>query len=244
LHRQAVLAALKQYNIVRAALHGPAETLQAWVDAAPSRFIPLPMLFEPPDDPLPTPDTLRDGITSGRFKGVGEIIAQYAGVPLDDRMLEPYWQLAADLDVPVAVHTGRSFPGIVYDGYPKFRLRYGNPLALEDVLANHRSLRLYMMHAGEPWRQETLATMSMYPQLYMDIGAVVWLAPRPAVHALLRELIAHGLGKRIMFGTDEMAWPDAIGIAISNVDAADFLSAEQKADIFYKNAARFFRSER
>lgn len=98
------------------------------------------------------------------------------------------------------------------------------------------------MHAGEPWRQDTLAMLSMYPQLYVDIGAVVWLTPKPAFHALLRELIAHGLGRRIMFGTDEMAWPDAIGLAIQNVDSADFLTAEQKADIFYNNAMRFFRN--
>ena len=143
--------------------------------------------------------------------------------------------------MPIAVHTGRSFAGIMYEGYPKFRLRYGNPLLLEDALSTHPKMRLYIMHGGEPFHQESLAMMSMYPQLYMDIGAIVWLMPRPAGHGLLRELIAQGLEKRIMFGTDEMAWPDAIGVAVQNVDSADFLTPEQKADIFYGNAARFFR---
>lgn len=241
-HRAAVLAAMKQFNVVRAVLHGPADTLQPWVDAAPGMFLPSPMLYEPPGDPIPTPEFLREGIRQGRYAGIGEIIAQYAGVSLDDPQLEPYWRLAEELDVPVAVHTGRSFSGIVYQGYPKFRLRYGNPLSLEDALAAHARLRLYIMHAGEPWRQDTLAMMSMYPQLYMDVGAIVWLMPRPAFHGLMRELVGHGLGKRIMFGTDEMAWPDAIRLAVENVDSADFLTPEQKADIFYNNAQTFFRT--
>jgi predicted TIM-barrel fold metal-dependent hydrolase len=241
-HRAAVLDALRRFNVVRAVLHGPSDSLQAWTDAAPQLFLPMPMLFEPPADPIPTTDFLRRGITAKQFAGIGEVIAQYAGVSLADAALQPYWALAQDLDVPVAVHTGRSFAGIMYQGYPKFRLRLGNPLDFEEALATHPRLRAYIMHAGEPWRQETLAMMSMYPQLYMDIGAVVWLMPRPALHALLRDLMAHGLGNRIMFGTDEMAWPDAIGLAVANVDAADFLTGEQKADIFYRNAARFFRS--
>jgi predicted TIM-barrel fold metal-dependent hydrolase len=232
---------MKEMNIVRAVLHGPTDTLQPWVDAAPGMFLPSPMLYEPPGDPIPTPEFLRQGIRQGRFAGIGEIIAQYAGVAFDDPQLKPYWRLAEELDVPVAIHTGRSFPGIMYQGYPKFRLRYGNPLVLEDALATHGKMRAYIMHAGEPWRQETLAMMSMYPQLHMDVGAIVWLMPRPAFHALLRELVAHGLGKRIMFGTDEMAWPQAIKLAVENVDSAEFLTAEQKADIFYNNAAKFFR---
>lgn len=44
-----------------------------------------------------------------------------------------------------------------------------------------------------------------------------------------------------MFGSDEMSWPDAIGLAIKGVDSAPFLTPEQKADIFYNNAVEFFR---
>ena len=44
-----------------------------------------------------------------------------------------------------------------------------------------------------------------------------------------------------MFGSDQMIWPEVIGLAIEGIESADFLSAEQKADIFYNNAARFLR---
>jgi len=47
--------------------------------------------------------------------------------------------------------------------------------------------------------------------------------------------------KRIMFGSDQMVWPEAIEAAIEAVESADFLSREQKRAIFYDNAWRFFR---
>jgi predicted TIM-barrel fold metal-dependent hydrolase len=44
-----------------------------------------------------------------------------------------------------------------------------------------------------------------------------------------------------MFGSDQMTWPETIGMAIKAVESADFLSEEQKRDIFYNNAKRFLR---
>ncbi|OGD25906.1 MAG: hypothetical protein A2Y56_11765 [Candidatus Aminicenantes bacterium RBG_13_63_10] len=44
-----------------------------------------------------------------------------------------------------------------------------------------------------------------------------------------------------MFGSDQMDWPDAIGLAVETIEKADFLSTAQKRDIFYNNAARFLR---
>jgi hypothetical protein len=52
-----------------------------------------------------------------------------------------------------------------------------------------------------------------------------------------------GFGKRLMFGSDQMVWPDAIGLAIEGIESASFLTEEQKRDIFYTNAVRFFRLE-
>ncbi len=50
-----------------------------------------------------------------------------------------------------------------------------------------------------------------------------------------------GIDKRIMFGSDQMVWPEAISMAIESIETADFLNEEQKRDIFYNNAARFLR---
>ena len=44
-----------------------------------------------------------------------------------------------------------------------------------------------------------------------------------------------------MFGSDQGVWPEVIAMAIESIDRAEFLTAAQKRDIFYNNAARFFR---
>jgi hypothetical protein len=38
-----------------------------------------------------------------------------------------------------------------------------------------------------------------------------------------------------------MIWPEGIGMAIAGIESASFLTEEQKRDIFYYNAVRFFR---
>jgi len=60
-------------------------------------------------------------------------------------------------------------------------------------------------------------------------------------YSYLKGVIGHGFEKRIMFGSDQMTWPDAIGMAVEAIEKADFISAEQKRDILYNNAARFLR---
>ena len=48
---------------------------------------------------------------------------------------------------------------------------------------------------------------------------------------------------RLMFGTDQMYWPEGIGLAIEGIESAPFLTAAEKRDIFYNNAVRFLKLE-
>ena len=81
--------------------------------------------------------------------------------------------------------------------------------------------------------------MLAHPQRYVDISMIDWYLPREEFHRYLRSVVEAGFAKRIMFGSDEMIWPDAIKLAIDGVISADFLSPKQKRDILYNNAARF-----
>ncbi len=54
-------------------------------------------------------------------------------------------------------------------------------------------------------------------------------------------MLEAGFGKRIMFGSDQMIWPEVIDVAVDAIQSAEFLTTEQRADIFYNNAARFLR---
>ena len=110
---------------------------------------------------------------------------------------------------------------------------------LDEVLARNRGLRLYLMHMGEMFQESTLAILHMYPQVYIDLATMDWGMPREQFYANLQGLVQAGLGKRIMFGSDQMVWPELIGQAIETIESAPFLTDEQKHDIFYNNAARF-----
>ena len=100
-----------------------------------------------------------------------------------------------------------------------------------------------MMHMGHPWLSETLAMLRMYPDLYLDLSVKNWVNQKEVFHRYLKALVDAGYGKRLMFGSDQMIWPEAIGLAIEGIESAEFLTEEQKRDIFYNNAVRFFRLE-
>ena len=53
--------------------------------------------------------------------------------------------------------------------------------------------------------------------------------------------MAAGFGKRVMFGSDQMVWPETIERVIAKIEAAPFLDERQRLDILYDNAARFLR---
>ena len=185
-------------------------------------------------------DSLRAQYLAGKIAAMGEVLAQYEGLSPSDSAFEPYWDLAEKLDIPVGVHTGMSFPGITQVAR-NFRVAFGNPILFEGMLNRHPKLRVYLMHGGHPFLAETIGILQVYPQVYVDIAVIDWILPRDEFHAYLRALIRAGFADRIMFGSDQMAWPDAIGLAIDAIESADFLSAKQKRDILYNNAARFLK---
>jgi predicted TIM-barrel fold metal-dependent hydrolase len=231
------LEAMDRHNIVKAFLSGrDPETVQRWVEAAPGRFIAAPFILEPGK---PEPAVLRERLEAGQLGGIGEIAAQLAGVAPNDPRLEPYFALAEEFDVPVLLHTLGMGPEM-----PTFRVAAGNPLLLEEVLVRHPKLRLFIENSGYPFSGEMIAMMSQYPNLHGDVSTISWLLPRSAFHQYLEGLVRAGLGKRIMFGSDQMRWPDRIGEGIRAIEEAPFLTAQQKRDILYNNAARFLRLER
>jgi hypothetical protein len=141
----------------------------------------------------------------------------------------------------VGIHIGTGPPGAPYLGFGNYRARMHSPLSLEEPLVKHPQLRVYVMHAGWPMLDDTLALLYTHPQVYVGLGIIDYVLPKAEFHRYLRRLVEAGFGNRIMFGSDQMIWPEAIGIALESIESADFLSAQQKRDILYNNAARFLR---
>jgi hypothetical protein len=241
--RDAMLAAMKRNNIVKVIASGPLNIVYEWKAADPDRVIGSPLFPLPKLAPYPGLAELEEGYRTKRLGAMGEITAIYDGLAPGDPKMDAYYSLAEKYNLPVGIHTGIGIPEASYGCCPGFRIALADPLKVETVLNSHPKLRLYIMHAGYPYIDSTLALMNAYPKLYVDIAAIDWLLPREEFQSYLHRLIQAGMGKRIMFGTDGIVWPDAFAIAIENVRSAPFLTPEQKADIFYNNAARFLDLE-
>jgi uncharacterized protein len=233
------LSEMRRYNIVKAVTSGSLDVVYRWMTEEPKRLVGGVYFDEVTS--LPDVEQLRQQFLSGRLGVLGELVAQHVGLSLNDSLFDPYLTLAEELDIPVGVHTGLGPSGTPYTCCPKFRVTYGNPVLLEEVLVKHPNLRLYIMHGGWPYLEETKAIMSVYPQVYADLATINWIIPREEFHEYLKDLIRAGFGKRLMFGSDQMVWPESIGMAIEGIESAKFLSKEEKRDIFYNNAARFLK---
>ncbi len=229
---------MEKNNII-AVVSGRQSILAPWIAVAPQRVMPSLM----PDLPISENfgKELMQLKKDGRIAVLGELGFQYEGMAPDDPRLEPLWAAAEASDVPVAIHMGPGPPGIAYMPGSGYRARLSSPLLLEDVLVRHPRLRVNIMHAGFPMLDDTLALLYAHPQVYLDTGVIVYTQPRPAFYRYLQALTDAGFGKRIMFGSDQMVWPETMERGISVIREAPFLSKEQKRDILYNNAVRFLR---
>lgn len=245
-HMLACMEEMTRYNVVRAIVSGGNEDRIAaaleWHRKDPTRVIAGAGIRGSAEAPLPPVDRMRKLFATGDMRVLGEVTAQYAGFSISNPLYDPYLALAEEFDVPVAVHLGPMPPGIPFDPCCRTaRAALGHPETIEDALNRHPKLRINLMHSGWPYVDEAMATMQLYSNVNVDMGTLSWGLPAPAFNDYLRRMIDAGFGKRVMFGTDQMYWPDAIGLAIERIETASFLSEQEKQDIFFNNAAKFYR---
>jgi len=243
-HRLATFAAFKKYNIVKAVVSGNPESVETWAAKDNRNIVIKGILIFSPDDYGLDSTRFEQMVKDKKIEVFGEIGAYYRGTTLSDAIWQPYLRICEKYDIPVAVHTGGGDPGGTYSWSPKARLRLGDPYLIEDVLVNYPKLRIYLMHAGaEEWHEHTLRLMAYYPQLYTDVAVMLWVEPNTqrTITAFLRNAKTAGYLNRVMFGSDQMTWPYAIGKSIDFLNSLTFLTKKDKEDILYNNAARFLK---
>ncbi|MBA3668533.1 MAG: amidohydrolase family protein [Sphingomonas sp.] len=237
--RRGTIAALLRNNARHAVLTGRPEVVALWRKGYEALFIPA---GDPGSSTPAQLDRLRSLIASRAVDVIFEVGFQYQGKRADNPALEPFWALAEQRDIPVGIHLGESVPGGAREPGPNaFRPSLTTPFQLEDVLRKHPRLRVYVCHYGSPLVDEMIAMLYFYPNLYVDISANDWNSPRAQFYDHLKRMVDAGFSKRILFGSDQTAFPQGIDLAVPSVAAAPFLNAAQKRDISYNNAARFLR---
>ncbi|HZU56984.1 MAG TPA: amidohydrolase family protein [Actinocrinis sp.] len=95
-------------------------------------------------------------------------------------------------------HTGQTGIGAGAPGGGGIRLKYSNPMFVDDVAADFPDLPIILAHPSFPWQDEALAVATHKPQVYIDLSgwSPKYFPPQLVQYAntLLKE--------KVLFGTD------------------------------------------
>ena len=236
--QDSLMATMKRLNMT-IIVSGDASVIRNWQKAAePGRVIPSIGISSSKEM---TVVAFTDSLSSGFYKVMGEVAPQYGGISPSDTSLDAYFAAAEKLNIPVGIHMGTGGNGNINITNPKYRASMGNPLLLEDLLARHPKLKVWVMHAGYPMIDNMIALMGANAYVYVDVAGMIWSYPLAEINDYIKRLVQAGFGKRIMYGTDLLVWPKLMEVSIGVIENANYLSFDQKRDILFNNAVRFFR---
>jgi predicted TIM-barrel fold metal-dependent hydrolase len=123
----------------------------------------------------------------------------------NDRLAYPLYEVFAEARLPVVFHTGHSGIGTGMRGGAGIRLKYGQPMPIDDVAVDFPDMPIVMAHPSFPWQDEAISICLHKPQVYIDLSG--W-SPKYFSPTLVQ--YANSLLKtKVLFGSDyPMLTPD------------------------------------
>ena len=116
----------------------------------------------------------------------------------DDRIAYPLYEVFAEARLPVLFHTGHSGIGTGMPGGGGVRLKYGNPMLVDDVAVDFPEMPIILAHPSFPWQEEAISVCLHKPTVYIDLSG--W-SPKyfsPTLVQYANTLLKH----KVLFGTD------------------------------------------
>lgn len=115
-----------------------------------------------------------------------------------DQQFYPLWDAVQELGVPALFHTGQNGIGAGLPGGRGIKLRYSNPILLDDVAADFPDLTVILAHPSVPWQAEAISMATHKANVFIDLSG--W-RPKYFPPELVRA--AGGmLRHKVLFGTD------------------------------------------
>jgi uncharacterized protein len=149
----------------------------------------------------------------------------------NDRMAYPLYEVIASRGLVALFHTGQTGAGAGTRGGGGIRLKYANPLYLDDVAVDFPDLDIILAHPSFPWQDEALSVATHKPRVYIDLSG--W-SPKYFPPLLVRYANTL-LREKVMFGSDFPAiTPDRWIKDFENLD----IKPEVRPLIMKENAAR------
>jgi predicted TIM-barrel fold metal-dependent hydrolase len=116
----------------------------------------------------------------------------------NDRLAYPLYEVIAEAKLPALFHTGQTGVGARTPGGGGIRLKYSNPMHLDDVAVDFPDMPIILAHPSFPWQEEALSVATHKPQVYIDLSG--W-SPKYFPPILVQ--YANTLLKdKILFGSD------------------------------------------
>lgn len=116
----------------------------------------------------------------------------------NDRRFYPLWEKCAELKVPVQFHTGTTGIGAGLPGGMGIKLKYCQPIFLDDLAADFPELTIVACHPSWPWQEEMIAVLVHKANVYNELSG--W-SPKYFSDSLKREINGR-LQDKFMFGSD------------------------------------------
>jgi len=118
----------------------------------------------------------------------------------NDRSAYVLYEAIAEAKLPALFHTGQTGAGSGMRGGNGVRLKYSNPMHLDDVAVDFPDMPIVLAHPSFPWQEEALSVAQHKPNVYIDLSG--W-SPKyfpPILVKYANSLLKH----KMLFGSD---WP-------------------------------------
>ena len=153
-----------------------------------------------------------------------------------DRRCQVLYDLAAEFQVPVMIHSGDTYT-------PKGKVRYAHPLAVDDVAVDNPDVNFLICHIGNPWIRDCMEVVYKNKNAFTDISGLVLgdFSERFEAYMLeqVREVILYAGDPRYMlYGTD---WPICRMRTYLKFVRSLGLEPAVEEKIFWRNADRLFK---
>ena len=151
----------------------------------------------------------------------------------NDRIAYPLYEVFAEAGLPVLFHTGHSGIGSGMPGGGGVRLKYGDPMHIDDVAVDFPELKIILAHPSFPWQDEAISICLHKPTVYIDLSG--W-SPKyfpPILIQYANTLLKH----KMLFGSDyPLITPDRWMADFAKID----IRPEVRPLILKENAVQFF----
>ena len=178
---------------------------------------------------------IADFLDAGLVKGL-KLYPGYEHLYPYDSRCQVIYDLAAEHDVPVMIHTGDTYT-------PKGKVRFAHPLCVDDVAVDRPEVKLVICHVGNPWIRDCMEVVYKNANVWADVSGLVLgdfqdKFERFMLNQITEMITYAGEPAYLLYGTD---WPICNMKSYLKFMRSLEITDKAREMIMWKNAAELFK---